>query len=106
MRRIIAYIVLCFVLAASLCGCGDAMVDNEVSVTSTPAVTARPSASPKADDGAVNDTDGIIGRDDNNSNSMASDRPIIDRDDEDAKVNTQPKVTAEVSTAPTATAKP
>ena len=112
MKRNFVFIVLSLAIAASLCGCADTMMDDGVNVTSTPAVTSTPvitsmpKASPKAEDGEVNDTDGIIGDNDRaekNNGVSSTSRPSSNVDEtEGAKVNTQPKGTA----APSATVKP
>lgn len=112
MKRNFVFVVLSLVIAASLCGCADTMVDDGIKVTSTPAVsstpviTSMPKVSPKADDGEVNDTDGIIGdedREDEKDSAAVTSKPSSDVDEtEGAKVNTQPKGTA----APSATVKP
>ena len=112
MKRNLVYIVLSLALAVSLCGCANTMGNDGISVTSTPATTSSPSAassprvSPKAEDGEVNDTDGIIGDNDRaekNNGVSSTSRPSSNVDEtEGAKVNTQPKGTA----APSATVKP
>ncbi|MBQ3210662.1 MAG: hypothetical protein IJB09_04150 [Oscillospiraceae bacterium] len=112
MKRNLVFIVLSLVIAASLCGCADTMVDDGIKVTSTPAVTSTPvitsmpKVSPKADDGDVNDTDGIIGdedREEKKDGVSVTNKPSSNVDEtEGAKVNTQPKVSA----APSATVKP
>ena len=67
MKKVIVYIVMTCILALSLCGCGagtpaDADIDNAVP-TSMPTATSKvtPLITPDAVDGAVTDTDGVIG---------------------------------------------
>ena len=61
MKKAIVYIVMTCILALSLCGCGadmpaDTGVDNTV-----PTAKVTPIITPDVTDGAVTDTDGIIG---------------------------------------------
>jgi len=102
MKRNFVYIVLSLALALSLCGCGDAMVDNEVTATKAPVVTNTPMATPRVEDGIVDDNDGIIVNNDG-AGTNRDDKPMIDIDEtEGAEVNTQPTNSAK----PTATTKP
>ncbi len=67
MKKAIVYIVMTCMLALALCGCGadmpaDTGIDNAVP-TALPTATAKvtPIVTPDVTDGAVTDTDGVIG---------------------------------------------
>ena len=67
MKKAIVYMVMTCILALSLCGCGadmpaDTGIDNTVP-TAMPTATAKvtPIITPDVTDGAVTDTDGMIG---------------------------------------------
>lgn len=80
MKRSILFVCVFALLCAVLCGCGDYRGDDATTVTPmpTPVVTVEPvpEASPmitlNPNDGAVKDTDGVIG---NQSGADASPSP-------------------------------
>lgn len=115
MKKNFVYILLSMIIAATLCACGNTTMNNESGgsggsngssgsmVTSTPSVTTMPTVSPRAEDGIVDDRDGVIQDDAREGGSTAQTSPKIDIDQtEGAEVNTQPTNSAK----PTSTAKP
>ncbi|MBQ4107757.1 MAG: hypothetical protein IJC73_09325 [Lentisphaeria bacterium] len=102
MKRKIVYILLSMVIAAALCACGDTAMRNDVTVTTTPNMTNAPVATPRMDDGAVTDRDGII-EDNMPNDSIVQSSPKADSNKTDgAKASAQPTNSAK----PTATTKP